>query len=528
MSHSKLRHQHTLSLAARSDFHDSVSTPSKSHRSAASVVAAEHHCSADALRVAEFRHGDEPASKWKRHGNSIFSETEEANLVGMAKEMARGEVPLTRRLLRELANEYATKLKKKRSIVSDRWVDGFIQRHGHQIKLRHVQGISAARARINTAKTVKDWTTLMSNHIGPNAPPGQGLHWTAHQVVNGDETIFSVTHDNELVVVPKDDRENNAIASRESARFCVVVFAGADGDILYLAFVFRHKRRTDGTAFVQRFVQFDERLTRRRRHDLPYYHYYTSDTGYVTSDLWTGIMTNFCQALRLSPRRGPGLVQYLLLDNLAAHHNPEALAVAEDNWVEIIFFPKNTTHLVQPLDDVALASVKKAARRHRSSLERDRVLSRDNLTGECYCMTVSAAYFGIAEGLTKKAVIKSFYNTGIWPWNPERILGNANITSSSTEHSSFPPADASLERSCELVRDLLAEHLSSTRINCAPTRSVEVHGEPRPLLGSDMERLRRDRERARQEKADRVQAEREAEKEKQRLDREGMWIFFYF
>lgn len=127
-------------------------------------------------------------------------------------------------------------------------------------------------------------------------------------------------------------------------------------------------------------------------------------------------------------------------------------------------------------------------------------------------MTVSAAYFGIAEGLTKNAVIKSFYNTGIWPWNPERILGNANITSSSTEHSSFPPADASLERSSELVRDLLAEHLSSTRINCAPTRSVEVHGEPRPLLGSDMERLRRDRERARQEKADRVQAEREAEK----------------
>jgi DDE superfamily endonuclease len=57
----------------------------------------------------------------------------------------------------------------------------------------------------------------------------------------------------------------------------------------------------------------------------------------------------------------PGLLLHLFLDNLGAHYDIPSLYHAHVNNVNVIFLPKNTTHKLQPLGDVAFGACKRAS-----------------------------------------------------------------------------------------------------------------------------------------------------------------------
>ena len=122
----------------------------------------------------------------------------------------------------------------------------------------------------------------------------------------------------------------------------------------------------------------------------------------------------------------PGLDAIVYCDNLAVHRQPTHLQWAKDHHVNFNFLPPHTSHFLQPLDDLLFAVYKSQlnllARRLNSALS----MKADDEDELSNAMLSAAHHIAISKAFSKKRIIKSFDNTGIFPFNKEKILARAH------------------------------------------------------------------------------------------------------
>jgi hypothetical protein len=79
---------------------------------------------------------------------------------------------------------------------------------------------------------------------------------------------------------------------------------------------------------------------------------------------------------------------------------------------------KNTSHFLQPLDDLCFARFKQVLRAIFHQVEFRGVLSKIEYTGHLY----AALYEAEQSVFTPRLLRRAFENCGLWPFDPQRIL----------------------------------------------------------------------------------------------------------
>ena len=122
----------------------------------------------------------------------------------------------------------------------------------------------------------------------------------------------------------------------------------------------------------------------------------------------------------------PGLVLTLLTDNLATHRDVDVVEEMWNNFIHMFYLPPNTSHFLQPLDDLPFAIYKSELRNLADKLIRSfSSLGKKKVESVYLATLVSGEAEKIAFAADK--VQAGFQNTGVWPWNPQLILNNAFI-----------------------------------------------------------------------------------------------------
>jgi hypothetical protein len=158
---------------------------------------------------------------------------------------------------------------------------------------------------------------------------------------------------------------------------------------------------------------------RRARDHTGYREYYlTTATGYTNDEIFPAMVAQFEEDFH---RLYPGLRVVCYMDRLSSHCTAGLLASLQDKQVSLVLFPSGTTQFFQPLDDVVFALFKNKLRAYR-----DEELTSEPLRTDLQEHTLlSAMMRALKEALEPGPIKASFANTGIYPWNPDRIRENA-------------------------------------------------------------------------------------------------------
>ena len=106
------------------------------------------------------------------------------------------------------------------------------------------------------------------------------------------------------------------------------------------------------------------------------------------------------------------LYRLLIVDGNSSHALLEFIQLAEHHRVAVLCFPAHATHLLQPLDVVCFAPLKKKYSELLAA-ERARTVNRDDFV---------YLYADAQKVLTPALVKKSFSSTSIWPHDPSKVL----------------------------------------------------------------------------------------------------------
>lgn len=158
--------------------------------------------------------------------------------------------------------------------------------------------------------------------------------------------------------------------------------------------------------------------------------YLTTATGYTNDEVFPMMMAQFEKDFH---RRYPGLRAVVYMDRLSSHTKGDVLASMSKKEVILVLFPAGTTQFLQPLDNAVFAGFKAKLR-----LYRDQDLAADPLRIAVADNTLLTAMMrALKESLEPGPIVASFANTGVYPWNSEKILEKARLA--------FPQANPVLE-----------------------------------------------------------------------------------
>ncbi len=127
----------------------------------------------------------------------------------------------------------------------------------------------------------------------------------------------------------------------------------------------------------------------------------------------------------------------LLVDNLSFHKDLDPLVLAKKNFVYVLFLPPNTSHFLQPLDDLVFARYKT----HLARLARQLLLALMETKTKRTPAEIITAVTEAAESIAFKpqAIRDSFKNCGMWPIDYQMIENMAYLNiGKPTKHCPSP------------------------------------------------------------------------------------------
>lgn len=141
----------------------------------------------------------------------------------------------------------------------------------------------------------------------------------------------------------------------------------------------------------------------------------------MNAKLWPEILARFSSIWR---QYSPGRNATVLLDNLQIHHAVAPLIDAKKHGVRLFFLPPNTSHFLQPLDNLVFAIYKTQLAHLANKLLG--VLKKDDKLTPAEIIT---AVTRDAEKLafSPEKIKASFANCNIWPLDCDAILIAAKI-----------------------------------------------------------------------------------------------------
>ena len=291
--------------------------------------------------------------------------------------------------------------------ITKGWWDSFRRRHP-EVSLRQAEPLSYARAAANNPKIIEKYFDLLAETIEIN-----GLTQRPGQIFNCDETGMPLVH-KPPKVVSHVQQHPYAVTSGDKSQITVLACASASGYTIPPMVVFDRKH-----------LQADMTVG-----EIPGTFYGLSPSGWMDAELFEEWFSS--HFLVHVPSIRPLL---LLLDGHASHYNPTFLKLAAEEGIIVFCLPPHTTHLLQPLDNGAFASLKDHWRNECQRFYTQnpgKVLNRRN-----FMQVFNKAW---VQGMSICNVMTCFRAAGVFPVDRTVVLSQLDTigTSSPSRSTGMP------------------------------------------------------------------------------------------
>lgn len=285
------------------------------------------------------------------------------------------------------------------------WAKKFLTRHKSQLITDSGQPIVESRTNAEIPDQVLRWIVRAKDDLQDQDP---------RFLYNLDEAsiTFFGKKAGEKFVFSKSDKRHNIKQPRYTNQGSYLPIVAANGDLVCSLWVLRQDQNNFDAA----------KWLLPQTDDVPRFFVFNK-TGKVTKAIFSQFLTYLQPVLlarmdKLEPNwRQLGLRHKVLLDNVSCHYVTMMWQKLAQNHIDCVFLPKNTTHFLQPLDNVYF----KNWRAHLS--KRAGLATLLDTPGEnvkVYSSLVSFAQEAERD-MTVESVQKSFANTGMHPFNPVKI-----------------------------------------------------------------------------------------------------------
>ncbi len=352
------------------------------------------------------RHGGQP---FGIHGNSKLTCEQEKMLVSMVIVFGMMHEALSIKDLKEFTEEiFSIKISKS-------WAGAFIKRHKDDIGLRKTKLL--AKKRVDNS-IIEHVALFVASIEALNAT----FPYVEDNVFNYDETRVFVADEGGVQIkkVGKERAQHRGVKGKTIGS--LLSFIGATGHVLLSVWIFAAKKEKGNDNNQQNtLVNVDFTLpdvpSYPKRGQWPRYYAWT-DTGYSNKELHESIMECFCNEwLKISKSR----YCYVFGDQLGAHKSETVTEKCLKSNVLTCLLPANTSHFLQPLDDVIFARFKQVINLEFQTYQ----LSQKTTSEDIKRIMHKAAYHAKTLAFTVRVIKRAFSNTGMFPWKPELILEKA-------------------------------------------------------------------------------------------------------
>lgn len=351
--------------------------------------------------------------------NKRLTDGEEAAIIEYLNRLDRLGAAATREMLRGAAN-YLLKQREGSDFkpLGAHWIARFLKRHP-DYQVRTQKAMEKDRKQAENRSNISLWYQELSEMIDY-----YGIN--REDVWNMDETGFMIGYGrNELIVTKKGRNTTLGLPQiRESATLVEAISAG--GRFIPPMVILKGKRHM--AKWYDDSIPIDPKALIG-----------VSESGFTNDELTLHWIKHFEYYTR---ENRVGNCRLLLLDGYGSHLTFEFIQYADQHDILLFAFPPHTTHILQPLDVVVFQPYKHYHAKAVSEAVR--------LGATDFKKTDFLACLGDVRVQTfKKKTIKSaFEKTGIWPFNPDRVLSQIECdpdpkpstgTSDSTRPVTPPP-----------------------------------------------------------------------------------------
>ncbi|KAJ8910933.1 hypothetical protein NQ315_014353 [Exocentrus adspersus] len=269
------------------------------------------------------------------------------------------------------------------------WCEYFLMRHP-EISQRNSQNIKRCRAEVN-AEVIQNYYEHLQQTI--DTVP-------CENIINYYETNMTDDPGNERVLVRRGTKHASKIMDSSKSSTSVMFAALTDGSMLPPYIVFKSKY-----AYPDWILGGPEGVRYNR-----------TISGWFDSDTFEDW---FFQLALPHLRRKDGK-KIIIGDNLGSHLPYKVLSACQENNIAFVFLPKKSTHICEPLD-VAVRGFRPIKIAWRKVLTEWKMHHKGVVPKQTFPSLLKKMLDRIDESI-KKNIISGFEATGIFPFNPEKVL----------------------------------------------------------------------------------------------------------
>lgn len=273
------------------------------------------------------------------------------------------------------------------------WAQAFGKRHP-ELRSKRVRSIDWKRHEIHIYDKITGWFDIIGKVL-------QDPAILPENVYNMDETGVMLSMLGSVkVLVGRDDVRGHRGAGVKRTIVTAIECISADGRSLPPLIIWpASTHRSNWTT-----------------HSTPGWHYGVSENGYNDSKIsleW--LKRVFDVETRV---RANGKPRVLICDGFGTHETLEILEFCFENNIVLCRLPSHTSHKLQPCDVSVFAPLKTAYRDQVERLNRGGI---DTIGKEHFTYLYAPAR---ERALTKRNILAGWAATGLFPFNPERVLRN--------------------------------------------------------------------------------------------------------
>jgi hypothetical protein len=326
----------------------------------------------------------------KKSGPTRYlTDEEEDELVCFVIGCAEIGYSYTRKDILELVQEILIR-KEIFTVISHGWWEAFKKRHP-EITLRKPELVSHVRANCAQVEVIQRYFDELEAILTDNK-----IFDSPSSIFNMDESGFPLDPKLPHVICKRGQRHPTTLCSGNKSQITVLACCNAAGYV------------------IPPFVIFDRKILKAELTvgEVPETMYGLSSSGWIDSELFDAWFQN--HFLSYAPASRPLL---LILDGHSSHFNPATLRRAAEEKVIMFCLPPNTTHKTQPLDKGCFGPLKISWREEcHSYLQKNK--------GKIITRFQFSEIFSKAwkKGMTSSNVMAGFRTTGIYPFNPDKLI----------------------------------------------------------------------------------------------------------
>ena len=338
----------------------------------------------------------------KTHGNQLLTDEQELFLSIVLSVLSSHHLPANVSTLPKIVKSMFG------VHFSEATAKNFIARHNHDLSIRKSKVLTKSR---KEEVILDDCTTFIAELEAAR----RRFPLKKENVINYDETRVYAKLGEGAAVESRQRTSSNRAGPNGKSIGTLVQFITASGLCLMSVWIF-YGKKNEKTDLMNVSVPLPKDLPCDYLQPMTYFA--ATPSSYSNGDLHKNIMQTFFNFWK---KMHPNDHCYVFGDQLSFHSNIDVLTEGLKDNIFVWSLPKNTSHFLQPLDNICFANFKKEIRTIGKEYDFPGMLKDKEGIQELY----STAYEASKTAFTPRVIKRSFRNTGIFPFDPEKIMANA-------------------------------------------------------------------------------------------------------